>query len=191
MMRGSIRTVWLAILLILGSAGVSRAAVSEQVFEVHPPEDAAKAHPLKLVLTGEIFSPGQQYFPAASGARQDPLLDFLARLSMASREGTPADFLAMWSPSEREAKKPAVNALFARNQEVARTVVRSSLRARLMYGPYVLAVVRHEVREGSAMVSVYPLMHEGESDFLTDRLASDPAFTLLVTTLRERFKDSQ
>lgn len=190
-MRAPIRAVFLAFLLTLGAAGAARAAVGEQIFELHPPGDTAKANPLKLVLMGESFSPGLQYFPAATGARLDPLLGFLARLSAASREGTPADHLALWAPSEREAMRPTVTSLFARNQELARTVVRSSLRARLLYGPYVLAVVRHELRDGTAMVSVYPLVHEGESDFLTNRLAGDPAFVLLMTALRERFKDSQ
>jgi hypothetical protein len=175
-------------LMMLGSPGPARAQGKEQVFELYPQGDAAKVNPARLVLMGEVPSPAVQVFPTMPGARTDSLLDFLTRLSAASREGKPADVLALWSPGERQAMRPTITSLFERNQALARTIVRSSLRARLLYGPYVLAVVRHELKDGTAVVSVYPVVREGESDFLTDRLASDPIFGLLMTTLRERFK---
>jgi hypothetical protein len=177
----------MAMLFALGSPDLARAEGREQSFEFHPPGDTAKVNPAKVVLTGEVLSPAVQYFPAVAAAQRDSLLDFLTRLSAASREGAPSDMLALWSPADREAMRPTIASLFERNQALARTIVRSSLRARLLYGPYVLAVVRHEMKDGASTVSVYPVTREGEGYFLTDRLASDPMFTFLLTTFRERF----
>jgi hypothetical protein len=188
MLVRAMKTAGAALLLIFGSLGLARAESREQTFEFYPPGDTARVNPAKLVLMGEILSPAVQYFPTVTGTRPDVLLDFLTRLSAASREGKPADHLALWSPGEREAMRPTITRLFESNQALARTITRSSLRARLLYGPYVLAVVRHELKDGTTLVSVYPVVREGESDFLTDRLASDPIFGILMTTLRERFK---
>lgn len=176
-----------AALMMLGSPGPARAQAKEQVFELYPQGDA-KINPAKLVLMGEILSPAVQIFPAEEGARADALLDFLTRLSAASREGKPADMLALWLPGDREAMRSTITTLFEKNQVLSRTIVRSGLRARLLYGSLVLAVVRNDLKDGKAIVSVYPVVREGESYFLTDRLASDPIFGILMTTLRERFK---
>jgi hypothetical protein len=159
-----------------------------ETFELYPAGDSARVNPVRLVLSGEILAPGFEYFPVAPGSRTNTLLDFLTRLSAASREGTPADVLLFWSPRERTAMRPIITSLFERNQALARTIVRSTLRARLLYGPFLLAVVRHELKDGTVIVSVYPVAREEESYFLTDRLASDPVFGFLVTTFQERFK---
>ena len=180
-----------ALMTIISSSAPVRAQGKEQSFEFHPPGDTVKVNPAKVVLTGEVLSPAVQYFPAVAAAQRGSLLDFLTRLSAASREGTPSDMLALWSPVEREAMRPTIASLFERNQALARTIGRSSLRARLLYGPYILAIVRHEMKDGTSIVSVYPVTREGESYFLTDRLASDPMFTFLVTTFRERFHGPQ
>lgn len=191
-MRASGWPIVIALLLLcFGAPCLARAEGKEQSFELYPPGDALRLNPVKLTVAGEVFSPGFQYLPAAPGLRTDGLLDLLVRLSQAGREGTPDDVLPLWSPTEREAMRPIITSLFERNQALARTVVRSTLRARLLYGPFVLAVARHDLTDGTAIVSVYPVAREGAGYFLTDRLANDPVFAFLVTTLRERFQGPQ
>jgi len=160
-------------------------SVASHTVEFQPPGSPPGTHPIKVVFDGVVYvKAGRGKDIVATAASKDEA--FVWKVFELNRKGPLDRLLEVWLPEEREGKRALFTrdegALFKKNQEHHKNVVRVEARVKLFYGNFVLFGLTYHLADRQHPV-VLPLVERGGHYFLTDGLAEDPVFLFLMDNI--------
>jgi hypothetical protein len=157
-------------------------AVVPHTLELRPKTDLRAAHPVKVTFDAAVYLHKGQG-KEISRASKSPDEVFVATALDVYRTGTVDQVLKLWLPEERVEKRQLLlsegGALFKKAQETHRAITHAELRAKVLYGDFVLLGVEYRFATERTTL-VYPIVSRGGQYFMTDGLSDDPVFTYLI-----------
>ncbi len=174
-----------ALLLMAVAPGLLAQGLSVEFF----PEGGEGAHPITIHFDGELYA-RDLWFGAGldPGPELTPAERAMVEVVAINRDGSQAELLEIWHPAERAALGEMIGNpdLYRSNQQLYQRMGPSAFVARVLYGAsYVLFFIQHSRPGVGDFIKVYPLVHEGERYFLTNRLQGDEVYQYFSTAFAE------